>query len=315
MLNLLARRLLLGLVVMWVVSILVFAATEILPGDVARAVLGQGVTEEALANMRARQGLDRPAYERYFEWLAALFTGDLGTSLASGYEISELIGERFWNTLRLAAFTAVIAVPLAIALGVTAAVMAESPVDRGISIGTLTFISVPEFFTAVLLVYVLAVQLRWLPPLAYVRPGADTLTMLRALALPILTLTLAVLAHMARMTRTAILNVLSSPYIEQAILKGASRSRIIVRHALPNALAPIINVVALNLAYLVSGVIVVEIVFNYPGLGKLMVNGVAYRDIPLVQAVGMVFCATYVGLNMLADLLAILANPRLRHPR
>ena len=315
MLNLLARRLLLGLIVMWVVSMLVFAATEVLPGDVARAILGQGATEEALANIRERLGLDRPAYVRYFEWLVGLFTGDLGTSLASGYEISDLIGERFWNTLRLAGFTALIAVPLAITLGLIAATAAESPLDRGISIGTLTFISVPEFFTAVVLVYFLAVKLGWLPPLAYVRPGADFLVMLKALALPIITLTLAVLAHMARMTRTAILNVLSSAYIEQAILKGASRSRIIVRHALPNALAPIINVVVLNLAYLVSGVIVVEIVFNYPGLGQLMVNGVAYRDIPLVQAVGMVFCATYVGLNLLADLLAIFANPRLRHPR
>ena len=315
MLKLLVRRLLLGLVVMWVVSVLVFAATEVLPGDVARAILGQGVTEEALANIRARLGLDRPAYVRYLEWLRALFTGDLGQSLASGFEISELIAERFWNTLWLAALTALIAVPLAVALGLVAAIAAESPLDRGISIGTLCFISLPEFFTGVLLVYFFAVQLHWLPPLAYVRPTAGFLDRLEALALPIATLTLAVLAHMTRMTRAAILNVLSSSYIEQALLKGASRVRIILRHALPNALAPIINVIALNLAYLVSGVVVVETVFNYPGLAKLMVEGVRYRDIPLVQAVGMVFCATYVGLNLLADLLAILANPRLRYPR
>ncbi len=315
MLTLLTRRVFLGLMVMWVVSMLVFAATEVLPGDVAKAVLGQGATEEAIANIRARLGLDRPPHVRYLEWLGSLFTGDLGKSLASGYDISELVGERFRNTLRLAGITALLAVPLAIALGLIAAIAADSPLDRSISIGTLCFVSVPEFFTAALLVFVLAVQLRWLPPLAYVRPDASCVDMLRSLALPVATLTLAVLAHMTRMTRTAILNVLTSPYIEQALLKGASRVRIILRHALPNALAPIINVVALNLAYLVSGVVIVETMFNYPGLGNLMVDGVAYRDIPLVQAIGMVFCATYVGLNLLADVLVILANPRLRHPK
>ncbi len=315
MLTLLTRRVFLGLMVMWVVSMLVFAATEVLPGDVAKAVLGQGATEEAIANIRARLGLDRPPHVRYLEWLGSLFTGDLGKSLTSGYDISELVGERFRNTLRLAGITALLAVPLAIALGLLAAIAADSPLDRSISIGTLCFVSVPEFFTAALLVFVLAVQLRWLPPLAYVRPDASFVDMLRSLALPVATLTLAVLAHMTRMTRTAILNVLTSPYIEQALLKGASRVRVILRHALPNALAPIINVVALNLAYLVSGVVIVETMFNYPGLGSLMVDGVAYRDIPLVQAIGMVFCATYVGLNLLADVLVILANPRLRHPK
>jgi peptide/nickel transport system permease protein len=312
---LLARRILLGLLVMWVVSMLVFAATELLPGDVARAILGSGYTEEAAANIRIRLGLDRPGYERYLDWLGGLFTGDLGESFSSGYKISEVISERFWNTLRLAGLTAVIAVPLAIFLGIVAAIWAESPLDRGISIGTLCLISVPEFFMAALLVFLLSVQLQWLPPLAYVRPDASFWEMLNSLALPITTLTFAVLAHMARMTRTAILSVLASPYIEQAVLKGASRTRIILLHALPNALAPIINVVALNLAYLISGVVVVETMFNYPGLGKVMVEAVIYHDIPLVQAVGMVFCATYVGLNLLADVLAILANPRLRHPK
>ncbi len=315
MLTLLTRRVFLGLMVMWVVSMLVFAATEVLPGDVAKAVLGQGATEEAIANIRARLGLDRPPHVRYLEWLGSLFTGDLGKSLTSGYDISELVGERFRNTLRLAGITALLAVPLAIALGLLAAIAADSPLDRSISIGTLCFVSVPEFFTAALLVFVLAVQLRWLPPLAYVRPDASLLDAMRSLSLPVATLTLALLAHMTRMTRTAILNVLTSPYIEQALLKGASRVRVILRHALPNALAPIINVVALNLAYLVSGVVIVETMFNYPGLGSLMVDGVAYRDIPLVQAIGMVFCATYVGLNLLADVLVILANPRLRHPK
>lgn len=314
MLAILTHRLLMGLLVMAVVSMLVFASTELLPGDVARAILGQGATEEALANIRERLGLDRPLWVRYFEWLGHLMTGDLGRSLASEYEVSTLIDERFWNTLWLATAAAVISVPLAVLLGLVAAIWAESLLDRAISVGTLCFISVPEFFTAALLVFFLAVKLQWLPPLAYVEPGAGLFEKLEALALPIATLTFAVVAHMTRMTRVAVLNVLSSSYIEQAVLKGASRLRIILLHALPNALAPIVNVIALNLAYLVSGVIVVETVFNYPGLANLMVEGVAYRDFPIVQAVGMIFCATYVGLNLLADILAIVTNPRLRHP-
>lgn len=314
MLAILTHRLLMGLLVMAVVSMLVFASTELLPGDVARAILGQGATEEALANIRERLGLDRPLWVRYFEWLGHLMTGDLGRSLASDYEVSRLIDERFWNTLWLATAAAVISVPLAVLLGLVAAIWAESLLDRAISIGTLCFISVPEFFTAALLVFFLAVKLQWLPPLAYVEPGTGLFEKLEALALPIATLTFAVVAHMTRMTRVAVLNVLSSSYIEQAVLKGASRLRIILLHALPNALAPIVNVIALNLAYLVSGVIVVETVFNYPGLANLMVEGVAYRDFPIVQAVGMIFCATYVGLNLLADILVIVTNPRLRHP-
>ena len=315
MLRLLARRLLLGLVVMWVVSILVFVSTEVLPGDVAQAILGQGATPEAVANVRERLGLNDPAYERYAKWLGALFTGELGQSTASGHEISEMIGERVGNTLRLAGFTALISVPLAVMLGLTAAVFAGSLLDRVISMGTLCFVAVPEFFVAAFLVFILAVKLRWLPPLALPRGEMSFVETMRMLALPIATLTFAVMAHMTRMTRTAVLNVMSSAYIEQAVLKGNSRVRLIVLHALPNAWAPIVNVIALNLAYLVSGVVIVEVVFSYPGLAKLMVDGVSYRDIPLVQALGMMFCATYVGLNLLADMFAIMSNPRLRHPR
>ena len=315
MLTLLARRLGLGLLVMFVVSVLVFAATELLPGDVARAVLGQGATEEAMANIRERLGLDQPAYIRYFQWLGQLMTGNLGESLASGRQITDVIGDRFWNTLFLAAMSAVVAVPLAIILGLVAAIWAESAIDRTISIATLCFVSVPDFFIAAILVLILAVNLQWLPPIAYVDTNAGFFERVEALALPIATLTFGVLAQMTRMTRTAVLNVLSSPYIEQAVLKGASRFRIILRHALPNALSPIINVIALNLAYMVSGVVVIESVFNYPGLALQMVESVAYRDIPVVQTIGMIFCATYVGLNLLADVLAIIANPRLRHPK
>jgi len=309
------RRLLLGIVTMLVVSVLVFASTEILPGDVAEAILGRMATPEAVAAIRERLGLERPAYIRYFDWLISLLTGQLGTSLGSGREITDLMGERLWNTVRLASITAVIAVPLAVLLGLISAMKAGSALDRFISVSTLCVISLPEFFVAALLVFFIAVKLHLLPALPTVGADQSFLGMLRSLSLPIITLTFAMLSHMTRMTRNAILNVLSSPYVEMAILKGVPRTQIILFHAFPNAFSPIINVIALNLAYLISGVVIVETMFAYPGLARLMVDAVATRDIPLIQACGMVFCITYVGLNMLADILAILSNPRLRLPK
>jgi peptide/nickel transport system permease protein len=294
---------------------MVFGGTEILPGDLAQAVLGQNATEESLAAVRQRLGLDRPAHVRYAQWLRDLATGSLGVSLASGRPVRELIGERVGNTLRLAGLAAVVTLPLALALGFLSAMKAGSVWDRAISSTTLCLMSVPEYFIAAVLVLVFAVRLHWLPVTATVRPDQTWLQSLAALALPVITLSTVLLAHTARMTRAAILNVLSASYIEMAILKGASRLRIVFHHAVPNALPPILNVLALNLAYLVSGVIVVEAVFNYPGLASLLVGAVATHDLTVVQACAMIFCVAYVALNLLADLLAILANPRLRRPR
>lgn len=315
MAKLIIRRLLLGLVTMWVVSLMVFGTTEVLPGDVATAILGQSATPEALTAIRQELGLDRPALIRYIEWLGNLVTGDLGKSLATGRQITELIGERLGKTLILAMMTAALAVPLAIFLGLIAAIFPGSFFDRGICMGTLCLVSVPEFFTASLLVLIFAVTLHWLPAISYITADQSLLKLLRNLTLPIMTLTASIMAHMTRMTRTAVLNVVSSSYIEMAILKGVPRLQIVLRHALLNALAPIFNVVALNLAYLISGVVIVETVFAYPGIAKLMVDAVSTRDIPLVQACAMLFCCTYVGLNLLADLFSILTNPRLRFPK
>ena len=315
MTKLIIRRLLLGLVTMWVVSLMVFGTTEVLPGDVATAILGQSATPEALTAIRQELGLDRPALIRYIEWLGNLVTGDLGKSLATGRQITELIGERLGKTLILAMMTAALAVPLAIFLGLIAAIFPGSFFDRGICMGTLCLVSVPEFFTASLLVLIFAVTLHWLPAISYITADQSLLKLLRNLTLPIMTLTASIMAHMTRMTRTAVLNVVSSSYIEMAILKGVPRLQIVLRHALLNALAPIFNVVALNLAYLISGVVIVETVFAYPGIAKLMVDAVSTRDIPLVQACAMIFCCTYVGLNLLADLFSILTNPRLRFPK
>ena len=313
MLNIIIRRLGLGLITLWVVSMMVFAATEILPGDVTTAILGKQATPQMIDTVRKELGLDRPAVVRYTQWLKDLVTGDLGNSLATGREISQLIGERLGNTILLASLTAMFAVPLSIALGLISAMFPGSYFDRTVSMGTLCIVSVPEFFIGVLLVFVFSVNLHWLPALAMPTGKTGLFEIVRSLALPIITLTGAIMAHMTRMTKASVLNVLSSPYIEMAILKGVPRKTIILTHALPNALSPIFNVVALNMAYLISGVVIVETIFAYPGLAKLMVDAVTTRDIPLVQACAMIFCTTYVGLNLLADLFSTISNPRLRY--
>ena len=309
------RRLGLGIITLWVVSLLVFAGTEILPGDVAEAILGQSATPESVAAIREQLNLDRPAVVRYVDWLTGLLRGDLGMSLAANMEISEMISGRFKNTLILAALTAALAVPLALAMGLAAAMFPGGRVDRLVTISTLFLLSVPEFFIAATLVLIFAVHLQWLPAITYVTEYESIWQMVKSLALPILTLTTSVVAHMSRMTRAAIINVMTSPYIEMAILKGVPRGRIVLRHALFNAVGPVVNVIALNLAYLVSGVVIVETVFAYPGLAKLMVDAVSRRDMPLVQACAMIFCSAYILFILIADVLAILANPRLRQPK
>jgi len=312
---LIARRLLLGIVILFVVSALIFIGTEILPGDVAQAILGQGATPELLENVRVRLGLNDPVPVRYFKWLGNLMSGNLGTSMVSGADISQLLGERIWNTLILAGTTALIAVPLSIGLGLLSAIKPNSLTDRVISIVSLSLISLPDFLIAIVLVMIFAVKLGWLPAIANLRPGQDFFTVARMMVLPVTVLVFTVLAHMVRMTRTAVINVLSSPATEMAILKGVPRWRLLLVHALPNALAPIANVVALNLAFLISGIVVVETLFNFSGLGRLMVESVATRDIPVVQVCAMIFCAVYVLLNLLADIVAIVSNPRLRYPK
>jgi peptide/nickel transport system permease protein len=244
-----------------------------------------------------------------------MLQGDLGRSLANQREISELIGGRLWNTLSLALLAAVISVPLAVTLGVMAALYRNGIFDRTVNVLTLSSISFPEFFVAYILILVLAVQTGVFPSISNISDDLGFWERVYRSALPAFTLTLVVVAHMMRMTRAAIINLLASPYIEMANLKGLTRSHIIVRHALPNALAPIINVIAINLAYLVVGVVIVEVVFVYPGLGQLLVDSVSKRDIPVVQASGLIFAAAYILLNLTADVLAIMTNPRLMHPR
>ncbi|MER9137444.1 ABC transporter permease [Mesorhizobium sp. M0830] len=314
-LKLIAQRVALGILLLLAVSVLIFAGTQILPGDVAQAILGQSATPESLANLREQLGLNEPAYIRYFHWLGGVMTGDLGTAMSSGQDIATSIKGRLWNTLFLAFWAAIVAVPLAIILGLIAVRYRNGWVDKLISGLALASTSFPEFFIGYVLVYFFAVKWQIFPGISTVYDGMPFGERMQAITLPATALTLVVLAHMMRMTRAAILNVMQSAYVETAELKGLSAFNVIRKHAFPNAIAPIINVVMLNLAYLIVGVVVVEVIFVYPGMGQYLVDHVTKRDVPVVQAVGLIFAAVYISLNIIADIAAIVANPRLRHPK
>jgi peptide/nickel transport system permease protein len=312
-LRLLAQRIALALLSLLAVSVVVFAITAVLPGDAAQEQLGQEATPEALAALRAQMGLDVPAPQRYVRWLGGLLSGNLGVSSATQLPVAELIGTRLPNSLLLAAVTALFSVPIALSLGIAAAVWRGSWFDRAASTGAVAIVSVPEFLVATLAVLVFAVQLRWLPALSYVSDIDSLGQVLQAFAMPVLTLCCVIVAQMMRMSRAAVIDQLEAPYIEMVRLKGASPLRTVLAHALPNAIGPIANAVALSLSYLLGGVIIVETIFNYPGIAKLMVDGVSQRDMPLVQACAMLFCTAYLILVTAADVCGIVANPRLRH--
>ena len=339
------QRLGLGFVTLLAVSVIIFSTLELLPGGFAQAILGQGATPETVKAFNHSLGLDRPPVTRYVEWVTGAVRGDFGNSFAGagGWRsenvrpVSTIIGPRFYNTFFLAAMTAIIAVPLALLLGLLAALYRNSWFDRTINAVTLTTIASPEFFVAYILMFlfvgkrtgfasILPVEMAQAlkPWLAYI-PNLSTLSTVSAntsfydqlwkCLLPAITLTLVIIAHMMRMTRASIISLLAQPYIEMARLKGLKPSQVIVKHALPNAWAPIATVIAFNLAYLVVGVVVVEVVFVYPGIGQLMVDSVSSRDMPVAQACALIFAATYILLNLLADVVAIVTNPRLLHPK
>lgn len=314
-LKLVIQRVALGCLLMLAVSAVIFLGVEALPGDTAQAILGQSATPQALENLRAQMGLNEPALSRYVHWLGGVLTGDLGKSLTNGTDIATAIGQRLGNTLFLAISAAVIAVPLALILGLIAARYAGRWPDKLISGVTLTTISLPEFVAAYFTIFLLTQVFPVFLPVSMVFPGMSFWAKLHAVALPVIVLVMVVLAHMMRMTRAAILNVMQSAYIETAELKGLTPMQVIWRHAFPNTIAPIVSVVVLNLAYLVVGVVVVEVVFSYNALGQYLVDHVTKRDLPVVQAVGLVFAGVYIGLNILADVISIIANPRLRHPK
>ncbi|MDX8522810.1 ABC transporter permease [Mesorhizobium dulcispinae] len=319
LLQTICSRLLLGSLSLAAVSVIIFSTVSMLPGNFATSILGQSATPETIAAFESRLGLDQPATTRYFKWVGGILHGDLGESLSSTASeprfVADIISSRLRNTLLLAGVTALVAVPLSIILGILSALYRGTVFDRGINGVSLTTISIPEFFMAYILIMFVAVRLRWLPTLSNVNDGMDSFEWVKRMALPVMTLTIGIIAHMMRMTRSAIVGVLSSPYIDMAKYKGASPARIILRHALPNAWGPIANVVAVNLAYLVVGVVVVETVFVYPGIGQTMVDAVRTRDIPVVQACALIFASVYILMNLIADVIAIATNPKLLHAR
>jgi len=314
MAKLVVNRVALAVLTLFIVSIVVFAITNLLPGDAAEESLGQAATPETVAALRAQFGLDQPAPVRYARWLGNILQGDAGTSLVSGQAITEMIGKRLPNSLVLAGATALVSVPLALTLGILSAMFRGSVFDRGMNMLAVSLVSVPEFLIATLAVLLFAVKLRWLSALSHTADIETLGQFLRAYAMPVFTLCCVIVAQMARMTRAAVIDQLRAPYVEMARLKGAKPVRIVLTHALPNAVGPIANAIALSLSYLLGGVLIVESIFNYPGIATLMIDAVTTRDIPVVQACSLIFCGAYLLLVMLADIAAIASNPRLRNP-
>jgi peptide/nickel transport system permease protein len=312
MTSFLLRRLGFLLLTLLLTSATIFVVTQLLPGDIARIVLGREASEAAMQALRRELGLDRPPVIQYLQWLGGFIVGDWGTSFSTGQPIRELVMERLGNSMMLAGMTLAIAVPTAVLLGVVAALHAHKPLDGVISIASLAVVGLPEFVTGLVLIQLLAFELRIFPASSSIRPDAGFLEAAPMLVLPALTATLVLLAYITRLTRASVLEELHKPYVRTAILKGIGRRRVTYRHVLGNALLPTITVIAISFGWLISGLIVVENVFNYPGLGSLLTFAIDRRDIPLLQAITMVAVVAFALANLVADLLYGYLDPRIR---
>ncbi len=312
MLFLIARRTGAGILTLLIVSAVVFFITSLLPGDAAQMILGQNATPETVAALRQQLGLDQPLLVRYLHWLTGMVQGDFGISFASHLPVSQLVAQRIPATFELAGITTLICVPLALIIGIIAAMNRGSRLDRALVIGTMATVAVPEFLVATVAVLIFAVKLHWVSAMSFGSPDSDLLSYLKAYALPVLTLCCVLVAQMARMTRAAIINQLDTPYLEMALLKGVSPLRAVLRHALPNAVGPIANAISLSLSYLFGGVIIIETIFSYPGLASQLVDAVSNRDLPVVQLCVMLFAACYLVLLLASDILTIAFNPKWR---
>lgn len=315
MLLLIGRRLFFALVTLFLVSLIVFVAVEALPGDMATAYLGRDATPESLATLRDEFGLNDPVYARYITWLGNVVQGDLGTSLVRRKPIMEIIGNRLRNTLVLGLSASLVGIPLAILLGVFAGLTRDKWPDVVVSTVAIFGMTLPEFVTATVLIFIFAIQLQWFPAITAVATDAPVSELLPNIVLPIITLTLVMVAHILRLVRTSMIDVMISDYVRMARLKGVPAMQIVFRHALPNAMLPTINIVALTIAWLLGGVVIIETVFNYPGIGTLMINGISDRDLALVQGIALILASIYIAVNLIADLLTLVLNPRLRTAR
>ena len=312
MLVMLVRRLMLGLVTVFLVSVIIFAGVEMLPGDACTAFLEREAQGKLLENCREDLGLNRPAVTRYVDWAAGAVTGDLGLSANGQKSIAEMVGDRLKNTLLLAACAMAVGIPLALLLGVVAALWRDRPVDLVVSTLAIFAMTIPEFVTATLLILVFSVWLGWVPGIVLTSAGAPVADFFPEILLPVMVLAMVMTAHILRTVRSSVIEAMASDYARMAKLKGVPYWRIVFRHVLPNALLPAINVVALTIAWLLGGVVVIETVFNYPGLGRMMIDSISDRDLPVTQAIALIIASVYVAVNLAADLLTMLANPRLR---
>ena len=315
MIALIARRFILALVTLLIISVIIFVGVEALPGDAATAYLGQSATPESLKALREEFGLNTPAYQRYFSWLGDMLHGDLGESMARRKPVSEIIGNQFRNTVVLAVAAGIVGIPLAIVLGVIAGLTRDKWPDILVSLVAILGMTLPGFVTATVLIYIFSIQLEMFPAISMVPTDALVKEILPNIVLPIITLTFVMVAHILRLVRTNMIDVMVSEYVQMARLKGVPIIKIVFQHALPNAMLPSINVIALTLAWLLGGVAIIETVFNYPGIGKLLINAIGDRDLPLVQGIAIILASIYIGVNLIADLLALVLNPRLRTAR
>jgi peptide/nickel transport system permease protein len=311
--RLILRRLLFGLLTLFLVSVVIFAATEILPGNAARALLGRDATPDALAAAVARLHLDRPLTTQYGLWLGGVLTGHPGNSLVNGRSVLGQVMPRVENSLTLLVLAGLVGVPISLLAGIFAASRRSGFFDNIVSVTALGLAATPEFVVGFFTVIVFATSVfHWLPPVSMVAPGTSVLARPQILVLPVLTLVLVIFPYLFRMIRSSMIEILQSDYVEMARLKGVSRGRIIFVHALPNAIAPTVQVIALTFAYLAGGVVLVEYVFAYPGIGQSLIYAIFARDVPVIQFEVILLAAFYVGLNILADLITILVTPKLR---
>ena len=315
MIRLVARRLALGILTIVLVSGIIFVGIEVLPGDACTAYLGRMAQGKRLENCRRDFRIERPALTRYVEWALGAVQGDFGMSFKRKKPISDIVGTRLRNTAVLGIAAMMVGVPLAIVLGIIAALWRDRRVDLWISTTAIFAMTIPEFVSATVLILIFSIWLGWFPGIVTTPPDAPLVEFLADIILPIVALALVMTAHILRMVRTSVIDVMASDYVQMAQLKGVPYWQMVFRHVLPNALLPTINLVALTIAWLLGGAVVVEIVFNYPGLGRLMVDAIFFRDLALVQAIALILATLYVGLNLFADLLTLVANPRLRTMR
>ena len=312
MLILVLKRILLGLITLFIVSLITFIGVEVLPGDACTTYLEREAYGAALEACYKRLGLDIPAYERYVSWAIGVIQGDFGYSLSGEMKINDVLGPRVKNSLVLASASILIGIPIALLLGIITALWRDKMPDIIISTFTIFSMTIPEFISATLLILIVAIWLEWLPGIVIVPTGASVSELLPNIILPVIAISMIMTAHMARMVRSSVIQVMASDYVQMAILKGVPYWKMVFKHVLPNALLPAINVVALTIAWLLGGVVVTEVVFNYPGLGRLVIESISNRDLPVVQALAIILASIYVIINLIADLLTLMLNPRLK---